>query len=282
MAQAPPLTLSGAWTAADDTGSYLLAIDHTGSTVRAAFLQGADCAHGGTRPYFFRGQLAGSALTGTMTLCVITAAVATNCQDPPHYETEFTADAAQDLISGMVYRWMWDAVDDPTTCHRNPAWDTWPSFNLARTDLATLAQAIRGNPNITLATTHASGEEDDAHASQNLQDTANGLPAARSDYDTAPGGTTPLDLQMLYGVRQLGQTYTFAISELAGGSHSPTSRHHAGLAVDVNVINGQPVRDTHPDVAAFKEACRTLGATEVKGPGDPNHDTHVHCAWPRR
>jgi hypothetical protein len=281
MAQAPPLALSGAWTAVDDTGSYLIEIDHAGPTVRASFLQGAACAHGGTRPYFFTGQLAGSALTGTMTLCVIGEAVAMNCQDPPHYETDFAADAAQEHISGTVHRWSWAEYDHPATCHRDPVWDTWPGFTLARADLATLAQEIRGNPNITPATTHASGVTDTAHASQNLQDTANGLPAARSNYENAPGGTTPLDVRMLYGVRQLGQTYTFAISELAGGSHNVDSRHYAGLAIDVNVINGQHVSATHPDVAAFKAACETLGATEVKGPGDPGHATHVHCAWPR-
>jgi hypothetical protein len=28
------------------------------------------------------------------------------------------------------------------------------------------------------------------------------------------------------------------------------------------------------------QRCHALGATQVLGPGDPGHATHVHCAWP--
>jgi hypothetical protein len=27
------------------------------------------------------------------------------------------------------------------------------------------------------------------------------------------------------------------------------------------------------------QMCRSLGADEVLGPGDPDHSTHVHCGW---
>jgi hypothetical protein len=72
-----------------------------------------------------------------------------------------------------------------------------------------------------------------------------------------------------------------------GGGHSPTGYHPKGLAIDV--------RDWRPDVApAFeggkpipwkqrtgelKWRAKQLGVfTEVLGPGDKGHDTHVHLA----
>ncbi|MBX7211256.1 MAG: chitosanase [Verrucomicrobiaceae bacterium] len=144
-----------------------------------------------------------------------------------------------------------------------------------------LANAILSNPNITLATVHASGVSDQANARQNMTDTAAGLHAQRSSYGTAPGGTVPLDERLLHGLIALAGQYRFSVSEIAGGSHSANSRHYAGVAADFNVINGHGVSASNPDVPAFKNLCRTLGATEVLGPGDPGHGTHVHAAWPR-
>ena len=151
----------------------------------------------------------------------------------------------------------------------------------AAPDAASLAREVLANPGITPASIHTSGVVDNANARQNLQDTEKGLQAARSSYGGAPGGVTPLDTRMLTGLRELGRTYTFSISELAGGAHSRNSRHYVGLAADVNIVNGKPVRASHLDVPSFKDACRSLGATEILGPGNPGHDTHIHCAWPR-
>jgi hypothetical protein len=86
---------------------------------------------------------------------------------------------------------------------------------------------------------------------------------------------------MLSGLLRLAQTYSFSVSEIAGGEHSPNSRHYAGVAADVNIINGRGVGADHPDVPAFRRMCADLGATEIRGPGDPHHATHVHAAWPR-
>jgi hypothetical protein len=144
-----------------------------------------------------------------------------------------------------------------------------------------LAATILAGPNITLATAHVSGVNDNATARRNIEDTTNGRRAARSSYGTAPGGAVALDIRLLSSLLKLAETYRFSISELAGGSHTAGSRHYAGVTVDVNVINGQRVSDTHPDVANFMRDCRALGATQVLGPGDPGHATHIHCAWPR-
>lgn len=151
----------------------------------------------------------------------------------------------------------------------------------AVTDPAILAQRILGNSAITLATTHSSGNVDNANARQNMVDTAAGLPARRSSYDNAPGGTTPLRPSLLGGLLALAEHFSFSISELAGGSHSPNSRHYVGVAADIHVINGRHVSVSHPDVHRFTDMCADLGATEIRSPGDPGHSTHVHVAWPR-
>jgi chitosanase len=145
---------------------------------------------------------------------------------------------------------------------------------------AEMADRILNHPNIRLATAHVSGVNDHATARQNIIDTAAGQPARRSSYNNAPGGTVRLDPMMLSGLLTLANTYSFHVSELCGGSHSPTSRHYKGVTADINIINDQHVSANHPDQAAFRSRCRDLGATEVLGPGNANHSTHIHAAWP--
>jgi hypothetical protein len=151
----------------------------------------------------------------------------------------------------------------------------------AADDPATMAARILANTRIDLATEHVSGVHDLATAKQNIADTAAGANARRSSYGNAAGGTVALDRRMLRGLVALGEQYGFAVSEFCGASHSPNSRHYAGIAADFNRLNGRPIRAGHPDVAGFMQRCRNLGATEVLGPGNRGHDTHVHAAWPR-
>lgn len=138
------------------------------------------------------------------------------------------------------------------------------------------------NPAVELATVHSSGTEDEATPDHNFAQAARGEQSERSAYGNAPGGTTALDDRMTGAIAELAaRGYQFRISEATGGSHSRTSRHYAGLAFDVDQINGEPATAANADVAGFMAACRELGANEVLGPGDRDHDTHVHCAWPR-
>jgi hypothetical protein len=145
-----------------------------------------------------------------------------------------------------------------------------------------LAQRIlASSARIALADAHPSGREDRATARQNVADAAEGRPAARSRYGNAPGGHVELSTDMLAGVLALSERFAIAVSEIAGGSHSPRSRHYAGLAFDVHRLDGRPVNAAHPALAALRALLGDLGATEVRGPGDPGHDAHVHGAWPR-
>lgn len=77
----------------------------------------------------------------------------------------------------------------------------------------------------------------------------------------------------------LRNSFTFRVSEIAGGSHTAGSRHHAGTAFDVDILDGQGVSAANPHVRAFMARCRALGAIEVLGPGDVGRATHIQCAW---
>lgn len=146
---------------------------------------------------------------------------------------------------------------------------------------AEVAALIAAHANIALADRHTSGQPDEAYARQNIADTAAGRPAKRSAYGNAPGGTIALRAPLLDGILALADRYSFRVSEIAGGSHSATSRHYVGVAFDIDRLNGTAVDASNPNVAGVKQAIRDLGATEVLGPGDPDHDTHVHGAWKR-
>ena len=105
--------------------------------------------------------------------------------------------------------------------------------------------------------------------------------AHRSSYGNAPGGVVNLDPHMLRGMLDLAETFRFSVSEFCGGNHNTNSRHYAGCTADINTINGQHVSAGNPFVAPFLQRCRELGATEVLGPGDAGHSTHIHAGWPR-
>jgi hypothetical protein len=146
----------------------------------------------------------------------------------------------------------------------------------------TLAQQILGNKNISLLTKEVSGVSDGADAYSNIRDVSNGLQAKRSSYSctegTAPGGTTTLSVNMLSGMQNIGRTLTIRVTEIAGGCHTNGSAHYYGKAFDVDVINGQQVSKTS-NYNLLVQACYANGAAQVLKPGDPGHDTNVHCGW---
>lgn len=146
-----------------------------------------------------------------------------------------------------------------------------------------LAQDILDHDRISLANFHVSGRRDRATALDNIRQAARGGSARRSYYGNAPGGYTKLDARMLAGLKRLAdEGYRLRLTEVAGGSHSRKSRHYTGLAFDVDYINGVKVGYGNPYYRKFMKRCRRLGATEVLGPGDRGHSTHVHVAWPRQ
>lgn len=145
--------------------------------------------------------------------------------------------------------------------------------------IAGLALQVGINGRIQLSRVHVSRVRDQGTARSNVAHQMFGLAAQRSHYENAPGGTVQLDVRLLRVLTELSRTYTFTVSELVGGSHSRTSIHYVGAAFDVNVINGQAVSASHPDVARFMSDARLLGATQIIGPPRPGHHTHVHVGW---
>ncbi|MFM9368572.1 peptidoglycan-binding protein [Streptomyces sp. Da 82-17] len=165
--------------------------------------------------------------------------------------------------------------------------ESWPALLAAGSgapsgDRAKLAAQILADDGIDPATVHPGGTHAGSTARQNLVDTSRGEGAQTSPWSDVPGRRVDLDTGMLRGLLQLrtGHGFTLSVSEIVGGDHSSNSRHYAGLAFDVNYINGRHVGEGAPH-EALMSACRSLGATEVLGPGDPGHTRHVHCAWPR-
>ena len=146
---------------------------------------------------------------------------------------------------------------------------------------AKLAAEILKNRYITLATTHFSGVPDNANARQNIPDTAAGGNAHRSHYGTAPAGTVALQQQMLKGMLALAESYSFQVTEIAGGSHATTKSHHyLGVAFDIGTIDGTSVkRMTREDFQSIRALCLQLGAKKALGPGDPDHSNHIHVEW---
>lgn len=146
-----------------------------------------------------------------------------------------------------------------------------------------LARLLLRHEGVQLLDYHVSGVSDEATAKRNLIQAAEGRPSKRSYYGKAPGGATRLDLRMLRALLILAdEGYVFRITELAGGSHSSRSRHYDGLAFDVDHLDGVKIRRGHPSYRRFVNRCRELGATQVLGPGDRGHPTHLHLAWPRK
>jgi hypothetical protein len=157
----------------------------------------------------------------------------------------------------------------------------WAIVGLSE-DAKSSAQAILAEKaQIVLADRHVSGRVDRATALDNIRDGAAGRAAQRSGYENAPGGEVVLDGRMLEALRTLAKEHSFRVSEIAGGSHSKNSRHYAGVAFDVDQLDGRTVSVANASVKSFMARCRALGATEVLGPGDPGHSSHIHAAWPR-
>lgn len=146
------------------------------------------------------------------------------------------------------------------------------------------AAIIRDSASISLLTFHVGGQSDPAStARQNILDQANGLPARTSTFSHVGVTDVNLDRNMLKAMiyMTVWDGYTFRVTALAGSRHgSANSAHYRGKSLDVDRIFNEPITAANPYWTALKNSCQLYGATLVLGPGDPGHDTHVHCQWP--
>lgn len=88
-----------------------------------------------------------------------------------------------------------------------------------------LAARILSHPNISLAGKHVSGMRDTATARDNTIQSMFFLRASRSCYEHAPCGDVGISVRLMRGMLELATTYKYHVTEIAGGSHSPGSRH---------------------------------------------------------
>ncbi|MCP3801565.1 carboxypeptidase [Allokutzneria sp. A3M-2-11 16] len=155
-----------------------------------------------------------------------------------------------------------------------------PDAELASADTA---KKIRDNAGINLLNSHVSGRHHPASTARtNIADAAAGRKASTSPWSDVGVKKVTLTTRMLNGMLKMRTAgYKFRVTTIVGGDHSSNSRHYAGLAFDVDQINGRGVSSSHPSYRAFMNKCRAYGATEVLGPGNAGHSGHIHCAWPR-
>jgi hypothetical protein len=129
-----------------------------------------------------------------------------------------------------------------------------------------------------------SGFGDGASAADNFRDAFCGVPARRSTYKDAPGGSVCLSTKLAQLLVEVAQVGVIDVNSLAGSSHSWHQAHYEGLAVDIGSLNDEPL-DIHHRELALKviEACRRGGATQIFnanmdcGELCDAHHSWVHC-----
>lgn len=149
-----------------------------------------------------------------------------------------------------------------------------------------LASLIIESDRVSFASIHVSplrgfSNDDLANAIDNIIDAANERPALTSPYSHVGEQEVLLKQKLLQGMLDLSEKYTYSVSEITGGRHSDLSRHYIGVAIDITKINGIAVSAHNKYYKEFMQYAKTLGATEVLGPGKKNHGSHVHLGWPR-
>ena len=148
------------------------------------------------------------------------------------------------------------------------------------------ASQILQNSNIKLAKSHTSGISDNAFAYNNIVDTANGLQASRSSYldddgkgTPAPGGTVYIDISLLKILLDLEEHFgTVIVSEIAGGCHSPNSKHYRGIAVDLTFVGGNVSDAKGREIYSFLVS-KGYSLTDVFGGNSVKENSyHYHIA----
>ena len=94
---ADSLDLDGEWRF--DT-EETVRVTHEGSSVRAQFLDGAECLNGEVRPWFLDGVLSGTSLSGRMMVCSRSPRLVEECGISSMYETTFEATVEPGRIAG--------------------------------------------------------------------------------------------------------------------------------------------------------------------------------------
>lgn len=179
--------------------------------------------------------------------------------------------------------------------------DTWTALFSSQTgtggggggsDRQSLAQQILNHSSITLADVHVaqyssavnSARYYDSTAYKNVLHQSQGTTPYTSCYGNAPCSRADLSITMMNCLLSAANGMSVSISSLVGSSHSATSKHYNGWAMDINYVNGVHVSPSGAGLAgslAFSAVCTAFGATLVLNPvNEPQyHHNHVHCQW---
>jgi hypothetical protein len=131
----PPLDLNGTWEVTDQgdllqSDAALVKLIHTGTTVRAVFINGIQCFDGQGRSYLFVAQLSGTRLSSTdMWVCSASPSRVRKCKVSSKYKSTFTnANVEANFIEGKRTRQILDDDD----CSTKAATDADAEFALRR------------------------------------------------------------------------------------------------------------------------------------------------------
>ncbi len=156
-----------------------------------------------------------------------------------------------------------------------------------------LSKKILENSNIVLLPNIPNRNELSSGPKQNIQDTADGKPAWRSTWGDKGHTQQALSAKMLAGMLAIAnQNVKIQVNAIVGGDHAEDSRHYYGIAFDIQSAPSETARTKQ-----ILGICQAAGATELLGPCNNNtstklckatgyptnadHQTHIHCGWPR-
>jgi hypothetical protein len=171
------------------------------------------------------------------------------------------------------------------TCKAQTNTKTHESTGPRDCDGADLWAKALNHPEITINSFHPSGKKDNANGKAEAEAAARGLRVSRSSYEGAPGGVTCLEKGMaqflLALADEIGQV---TVNEIAGGSHSRTSSHYAGHAIDIGKVSGRTMNSKNPHLRRTVELCKTYGANwactaDKSFTKCSSHSTWTHCQW---
>lgn len=168
------------------------------------------------------------------------------------------------------------------------------------TEVAILAKEVMDLHNqgkLTLTKKHDQTELDGATAYDNIGDLMNGKKAKRSSGRDGrligPGGETNVSPEVLQAIINTAKAgHKIVIEEIAGGKHSPGSKHFSGRAVDIDGIDGledfitQKSKISDAKIKAIAVELKKSGPTNLWGPSraglnslNNTHNDHIHVEW---
>lgn len=156
---------------------------------------------------------------------------------------------------------------------------------------AALAAQILARSNISLQPVHGNQSSSAQNspnyaistALKNVEHQAAGIKPYTSCYGNAPCLRADMSITMMNCILAISDQMSISISSIVGSSHSSTSKHYKGWAVDMNYVGGVHVAPSGAGLSnalAAANICSQFGAYVLHPNNEPNnHHNHIHCQW---